>query len=185
MRTQAGLQNALSQITAPKCPEMCGDWEIGDQCSLADGTFNETACSSCDPPVLCRFTKYTKQGFGFVSWMQWFNLFGFYWAMNFITAYGEIILAGVFAKWYWTKHKSDIPVTTVCSSIFNATVYHLGTIAFGSLIIAIIKVFLLNESSSFIALFLNPIQSIFHFDVVSFVLFFSSFELSYHILNPS
>jgi choline transporter-like protein 2/4/5 len=72
--------------------------------------------------------------------MQWFNLFGFYWAMNFVTAYGEMILAGVFAKWYWTKHKSKIPSTTVCSSIFNATVYHLGTIAFGSLIIAIIKV---------------------------------------------
>ena len=64
--------------------------------------------------------------------------------MNFVTSYGEIILAGVFAKWYWTKDKSEIPVTAVCSSIFNATVYHLGTIAFGSLIIAIIKVVFTN-----------------------------------------
>ena len=157
MQTRAGLQKTLSKITAPKCTEMCGDWGIGDQCSLTDGTFNETACSSCDPPILCRFTKYTKQGFGFVSWMQWFNLFGFYWAMNFVTAYGEIILAGVFAKWYWTKHKSDIPVTTVCSSIFNATVYHLGTVAFGSLIIAIIKVVTVIELWSIICfLFYYP-----------------------------
>ena len=141
--TTVGFRTALKDIPSPKCSDSCGEWKIGDQCSLTDGTFNETACSSCDPPVLCHFTKYTKQGFGFVSWMQWFNLFGFYWAMNFVTAYGEIILAGVFAKWYWTKHKSKIPVTTVCSSIFNATVYHLGTIAFGSLIIAIIKVTLL------------------------------------------
>ena len=141
-----GLRTALAEISPPKCSDFCGDWKIGDKCSLTDGTFNETACSSCDPPVLCHFTKYTKQGFGFVSWMQWFNLFGFYWAMNFVTAYGEIILAGVFAKWYWTKHKSKIPATTVCSSIFNATVYHLGTIAFGSLIIAIIKVKHLKNS---------------------------------------
>ena len=135
-----GLRSAVQDISAPTCVESCGSWEIGQECSLTDGSFNQTACISCEPPVLCTFTKYTKQGFGFVSWMQWFNLFGFYWAMNFVTAYGEMILAGVFAKWYWTKHKSKIPSTTVCSSIFNATVYHLGTIAFGSLIIAIIKV---------------------------------------------
>ena len=135
-----GFRSAIQNISAPTCEEKCGDWEIGQKCSLTDGSFNQTACSLCTPPILCKFTKYTKQGFGFVSWMQWFNLFGFYWAMNFVTAYGEMILAGVYAKWYWTKPKSKIPSTTVFSSIFNATVFHLGTIAFGSLIIAIIKV---------------------------------------------
>ena len=143
-----GLESALGKIPKPNCIESCRKWEIGDTCSLdihdADNYINQTACSSCDPPVLCKFTKYTKQGFGLWNWMQWFNLFGFYWAMNFVTSYGEIILAGVFAKWYWTKDKSKIPVTAVCSSIFNATVYHLGTIAFGSLIIAIIKVLFTN-----------------------------------------
>ena len=138
--TTVGLRSVIENIPAPKCADKCGDWKIGDKCSLTDGSFNETSCSSCDPPILCHFTKYTKQGFGLVNWMQWFNLFGFYWGMNFVTAYGEIILAGIFARWYWTKHKSKIPSTTVCSSIFNATVYHLGTVAFGSLIIAIIKV---------------------------------------------
>ena len=135
-----GLDSAAKIISTPQCPPNCGNWEIGEKCSIEDSnSFNQTACSTCTPPVLCKFTKYTKK-FGLVSWMQWFNLFGFYWAMNFVTSYGEMILAGIFAKWYWTKHKSEIPCSTGCTAIYNATVYHLGTIAFGSLIIAIIKV---------------------------------------------
>ena len=141
-----GFDAVKQNMSTPRCEENCGDWEIGDKCSLdveSEFFINQTMCSSCNPPILCTFTKYTKQGFGLWNWMPWFNLFGFYWAMNFVTAYGEIVLAGIFAKWYWTKDKSQIPATTIFSSIFNATVYHLGTIAFGSLIIAIIKVSIL------------------------------------------
>lgn len=140
-----GFESVKQRMSSPTCEEYClreneEAWEIGDKCSLDDqDLFNQTACSSCQPPILCKFTKYTKT-VGIYNWMQWFNLFGFYWTMNFVTAYGELILAGIFARWYWTKHKSEIPCTAVGSSIFNATVYHLGTIAFGSLIIAIIKV---------------------------------------------
>jgi hypothetical protein len=45
----------------------------------------------------CQFTKYEKSAEGF--WLQWFNLFAFYWSMNFVTAFGELVLAGVFATW--------------------------------------------------------------------------------------
>jgi choline transporter-like protein 2/4/5 len=126
----------------PQCPlatETLGNctYLIGDECFPK--TFNETVCSQCDPHILCKFDEFTKPE-GLIYWLQWFNLFGFYWAMNFVTSYGEMVLAGVFAKWYWTRDKSMIPCSTLCTSIFNATVYHLGTIAFGSLIIAIIKV---------------------------------------------
>ena len=31
--------------------------------------------------------------------MMWYNLFGFFWAMEFVTAFGEMVLAGVFARW--------------------------------------------------------------------------------------
>ena len=50
-----------------------------------------------------------------------------------------MVLAGVFAKWYWTWDKKDVPFGMLFISMKYATVYHLGTIAFGSLIIAIIK----------------------------------------------
>ena len=42
-------------------------------------------------------------------------------------------------QWYWTWDKKDVPFGILFISMKNTTVFHLGTIAFGSLIIAIIK----------------------------------------------
>ena len=123
-------------------------YKFGDACDPVE--FNETCTSQCrvggtDTTMSCAFIKY-QSVVGMRGWMQWFNLFGFYWAMNFVTSYGEMVLAGVFAKWYWTKDKGQIPCCVpLFRSIFNATIYHLGTIAFGSLIIAIIKVTNINR----------------------------------------
>jgi choline transporter-like protein 2/4/5 len=102
------------------------------------GVFNDT-CLNC-PEIHCQFTRYDKEGGGwFGSWMNWFNLFGFFWAMEFVTALGELILAGVFAKWYWTRDKSQVATCTLGASFCNALIFHLGTVAFGSIIIAIIR----------------------------------------------
>ena len=126
-------------------------YKLGEMCDPA--SFNDTCSGLCKPTtnvgnvsediiMTCDFTQYHKVS-GISNWMQWFNLFGFYWAMNFVTSYGEMVLGGVFAKWYWTK-RDDRSQIVCCvpllKSIRNATLYHLGTIAFGSFIIAIIKV---------------------------------------------
>merc|ERR1719334_13650 len=50
-----------------------------------------------------------------------------------------MVLAGAFASWYWTFDKDDTPSLPLLSSIGRALRYHLGTLAFGSLIIAIIR----------------------------------------------
>ena len=118
-------------------------YKFGESCEPS--VFNETCTIPCKvdnqpAQILCTFNKYQKVA-GIQSWMQWFNLFALYWGMNFVTSFGEMVLAGVFAKWYWTRDKSQLACCVpLFNSIFNATVYHLGTIAFGSLIIAIIKV---------------------------------------------
>ena len=52
---------------------------------------------------------------------------------------GIFQVTGVFSKWYWTYHKKDVPTFTLVTSLCNALTYHLGTIAFGSLIIGIIR----------------------------------------------
>ena len=50
------------------------------------------------------------------------------------------MLAGVFSQWYWTlDKKKDLPHCAIGTAIWNATVFHLGTVAFGSLVIAIIR----------------------------------------------
>ena len=59
--------------------------------------------------------------------------------MNYITALGQMTLSGAFSHWYFTMKKSDLPSLTLWAS-FKRTFYHIGTMAFGSLIIAIIQI---------------------------------------------
>ena len=48
-------------------------------------------------------------------------------------------LAGVYARYYWDRKGLGVPCSSLCASLFRALIFHLGTIAFGSLIIAIVK----------------------------------------------
>lgn len=104
---------------------------------------------SVDPPMNKRFFLMIK------AW----NFVGFFWAVFFISAFGEMVLAATFATWYWTFHKSDVPFFTLtvglgrtvryvfvesfteCSLFITPSHrrYHLGTLAFGSLIVAICR----------------------------------------------
>lgn len=98
------------------------------------------SCASNCSAASCNFVRYTKSSD--ISWMQVFNLFGFYWGVFFFAAFGELVLAGVFAEWYWTptkNNKKNLRCGSLGRSLWNASVYHLGTIAFGSLILAIIR----------------------------------------------
>jgi len=94
-----------------------------------------------NPEVTCIFDRFT----GNYAWtnetiyVHLVNLFGFYWTMNYITALGQMTLSGAFSHWYFTMKKSDLPSLTLWAS-FKRTFYHIGTMAFGSLIIAIIQI---------------------------------------------
>jgi hypothetical protein len=58
-------------------------------------------------------------------------------------AYATIVVAGAIGSWYWAGGRQDGDRTQISGEVgtamYNATRYHLGTIAFGSLIIAIIR----------------------------------------------
>merc|ERR1711962_717594 len=108
----------------------------GDSCTPME--FNQTCGPAC-PEISCQFVKY-GQNKDYV-WMQMINIFGLYWGLFFFSAFGELVLAGVFAEWYWSNDndKSYMPSCVLGSALWNATIYHLGTVAFGSLILAIIR----------------------------------------------
>jgi len=72
-----------------------------------------------------------------ITYLQLYNLFGFFWGVWFISGLSQMILAGTFATWYWTFHKRNVPFFVLTRSIFRTLWYHMGTVAFGSLIIAI------------------------------------------------
>ncbi len=69
----------------------------------------------------------------------WYLLFCYFWSSQFIIAVGQIVIAMCIAKWYFARDKSVIGNVTVIGSIKDSLYYHTGTAAFGSLIIAIIK----------------------------------------------
>lgn len=68
------------------------------------------------------------------------NVVGFLWLIFFISAFAEMVLAGTFARWYWTLRKEDVPFFTLTGSIYRTFRFHLGTLAFGSLIITICRI---------------------------------------------
>ena len=137
------VSNVTTRTAAPPpnpCTNPCFNELTNQTFELGDICYPEPFIQSCPncPQVQCQFVKYVKNSES-AAWMQWYNLFGLYWGVAFAHALGEMILAGVFALWYWTWDKKNVPCCALSRSIFNTFVFHLGTVAFGSLIIAIIK----------------------------------------------
>ncbi|ORC84179.1 solute carrier family 44 protein member 2 [Trypanosoma theileri] len=70
------------------------------------------------------------------------DLFAFLWTMGFLSAFSFTVVAFVSVFWYFSSlHNSEkaVPLFGVCRAVCWTLVYHTGTIALGSLIIAIIQ----------------------------------------------
>ncbi|XP_020903250.2 choline transporter-like protein 4 [Exaiptasia diaphana] len=86
----------------------------------------------------CKFINFNDNDHIFR--MQVYHLFGWFWIMNFIIALGQCVLAGAFASYYWAyDKKNDVPTFPVAASFYRTLRYHTGSLAFGSLIIAIVQ----------------------------------------------
>jgi len=72
--------------------------------------------------------------------LMYFNLFGFYWVVGFSAAVYNVVIAGVISSWYFFR---DSPPDKVKSpalfSLRCALTKSFGSLAFGSLLIAIIQ----------------------------------------------
>jgi solute carrier family 44 protein 1 (choline transporter-like protein) len=69
---------------------------------------------------------------------RWYNLFGLFWFVQFCTGCQHMIIAGAVAKWFFTRNKIDLGYP-IFRSFYNLVRYHLGTVAMGSLIIALVQ----------------------------------------------
>ncbi|XP_049575884.1 choline transporter-like protein 2 isoform X1 [Syngnathus scovelli] len=106
-------------------------------------TFNKTNMSAECPEAECNFayhggdTLYHK----YITLFQFYNAFLFFWCGNFVTALGQVTLAGAFASYYWAfKKPDDIPPNPVMSSLGRTLRYHTGSVAFGSLVLALVQI---------------------------------------------
>ncbi|XP_051243261.1 choline transporter-like protein 2 isoform X2 [Dicentrarchus labrax] len=122
--------------------------------------FNETECehsrATCEPANYtsslmrkqcpdseCLFAFYGGETVyhKYLIALQFYNVFLFFWCANFVTALGQMTLAGAFASYYWAFVKpDDMPAFPVFSSLGRSLRYHTGTLAFGSLILSIIQI---------------------------------------------
>jgi len=136
---RVAYKNNVDCSSVPSCTKSVNGstatpYQSNDTCTLQEFQPCMEQCQG----AMCQFVKYTKNKD--YSWMQFVNVFGLYWGVFFCSAFGEIVLAGVFSQWYWTFNKAtDLPDCSLGTAMWNATVFHLGTIAFGSLLIAIIR----------------------------------------------
>ncbi|XP_069088525.1 choline transporter-like protein 5 isoform X4 [Pleurodeles waltl] len=105
-------------------------------------TFNMTNVTKLCPGAQCTFAFYGGESFyhRYILIFQLCNVFVFLWLVNFAIALGQCTLAGAFASYYWAFNKpADIPACPLFSSFGRAIRYHTGSLAFGSLILAIVQ----------------------------------------------
>uniref|UniRef100_A0A4W5NW77 Choline transporter-like protein n=1 Tax=Hucho hucho TaxID=62062 RepID=A0A4W5NW77_9TELE len=119
----------------------CG--QIGGNVTCDPQTFyNSTDYSWC-PSARCIFIKYNNEGLlqRNLFNLQIYNVVAFLWCINFVIALGQCTLAGAFASYYWAFSKpSDIPTFPLSQAFIRTLRYHVGSLAFGALILTLIQV---------------------------------------------
>lgn len=75
-------------------------------------------------------------------WMQfvgYYHILGLFWVSSFLIYFEYAVVAGSVGSWYWRRDKRFILGAPVLRTIGRTIVFHLGTIAFASLIVSIIQ----------------------------------------------
>ncbi|XP_072304275.1 choline transporter-like protein 4 [Eucyclogobius newberryi] len=104
--------------------------------------FNASDYPAC-PSASCIFIKYNEEGLFQQNMfnLQIYNAVAFLWCVNFAIALGQCTLAGAFASYYWAFTKPrDIPTFPVTASFLRALRYHVGSLAFGALILTLVQI---------------------------------------------
>ncbi|XP_040910200.1 choline transporter-like protein 4 isoform X2 [Toxotes jaculatrix] len=95
------------------------------------------------PSASCIFIKYNDEGLfqRNIFNLQIYNAVAFLWCVNFVIALGQCTLAGAFASYYWAFTKpDDIPMFPVCGGFIRSLRYHVGSLAFGALILTLVQI---------------------------------------------
>jgi hypothetical protein len=74
----------------------------------------------------------------FMDWKFGYSFLAFLWHNFFFVAVGQCTIAGAVGIWFFTPAGQKWKRATVLQSLRNAVIYHTGSLAFGSLILAIV-----------------------------------------------
>lgn len=118
---------------------MTATW-VGDypqaikECSGADHTYIKSYQGHV-PVYACKEVKYL------LNWQFWFSIVAMFWFNSFILSAGQMVIAGAVGVWYFTPNhsKQSLGAYPIRTGFRNTFVYHIGTLAFGSLILGFIR----------------------------------------------
>jgi len=88
------------------------------------------------------FTIYVFGTFDYTEVFIAYNFLGFLWVSNFITAISVYTIAGTVGHWYWKgseTNEAGSGSSPLLRSIYVVFRFHLGTAAFGAILVAIIQ----------------------------------------------
>lgn len=69
---------------------------------------------------------------------RWYNLLALFWFSQFIVGCQHMVIAGAVITWFFSRNKSQLE-SPIYRSFFILVRYHLGTVAFGSFLIAVVQ----------------------------------------------
>ncbi|XP_044269021.1 choline transporter-like protein 1 isoform X2 [Tribolium madens] len=75
------------------------------------------------------------------KWMKitrWYNVLAMLWMCQFVIGCQHMVIAGTVSDWYFTRNKCELG-TPILKSGYNLVRYHLGSVALGSFLIAIVQ----------------------------------------------
>ncbi|CAJ1355455.1 unnamed protein product [Effrenium voratum] len=99
-------------------------WKDEENCPLVNGT---AACWKCSPP------RYS------FDWRFWVSFFNFLWNSALNIAVGQCIIAGAVCVWFFTPNGEKGTRPAIRSSLYNVFRFHMGSLAFGAFIIAVVQ----------------------------------------------
>jgi hypothetical protein len=74
-----------------------------------------------------------------IDWRVAISLFSFLWNNAFLVALGQLIIAGACSTWFFAPREEKCRKGVVRAGVWISFRYHLGTLAFGSLVIAVVQ----------------------------------------------
>ncbi|KAJ9522324.1 hypothetical protein QJQ45_008201 [Haematococcus lacustris] len=125
------MGNITASSLAPTAPS------AANTTCYANVTSRDDMVSACaaDPDCRLSYDWNNELQYAFL-----YHFFGLLWTNQFIIGATHVTVAGAIASYYFAHGDSmNMPALPVLTALKNTVVYHLGSVAFGSIIIAIIQ----------------------------------------------
>lgn len=106
--------------------------QIEDEQYGGRAAINET---TGEPVYRCVLSAYV----GGQDYRFWYSVFSLLWINAFMIAFGQTAIACAVATWYFSPNDNKWSPTYVPWGVKTTLTYHMGSVAFGSLIIALIQ----------------------------------------------